>query len=932
MKGSVPAGRWGGALWLIVGSLSFANGAPRQAVQSWTKQADGVEVRLSTGVLRVKVYNPRVIRVIFSPTQELPPRSLSVVGSPQPTPFTIDQRSNALVVSTGPVQVRVDQATGDLTFLDENGQTVLSEAKNGMSLEPTTLSGPTAEPAFKSQARFELPPDEAVYGLGQHQDGFLDYRGARVVLEQANREVAIPFLVSSRGYGLFWDNPAYTTVSINGPEQGAIVDAGHLLDKDGHPGGLSAEYFDGRNFDHLVKLRTDPKIDFDWNAAPMADLKSTNFSVKWSGYITADIAGTYTLSTTSDDGVRLYVDDRLLIDDWSEHPAHIDSASIDFQAGTRHRIRYEYFQAGGGAVARLGWTPPSTPKPPETVWSSEAASAIDFYYCYGPSIDSVIRAYRGLTGHAPMPGKWALGYWQSKERYNTQQEWLDIAKEYRSRQEPIDNLVQDWFYWDPHPWGSHAWDSARYPDPKAAIDELHDIYHMHLMTSVWGRFDTPKTADDPFGANYREMTARGYLYPNLSGYYDAFNPAARDLFWQQIDSAIFSKGVDAWWLDASEPEVDMQAFRERQTFAGIGARVLNAWPLMHTTGVYRHQRVRTEKKRVFILTRSAYAGQQRNGAATWSGDITANWKVFAAQIPAGLNFCLSGIPYWTTDIGAFFVPTETFPGGAGNPAYRELFTRWFQYGAFCPIFRAHGTNTPRELWRFGPNEPILASYDRLRYRLLPYIYSEAWQVTHADGTLMRPLVMDFRTDAVARSRADEFMFGPSLLVCPVLKAGATEREVYLPGGTDWIDFWKGTPYHGGKTTVARAPIETMPLFVRAGSIVPMGPPLQWATEKPEDPIELRIYPGADGHFQIYEDENDNYDYERGDYATIPMSWNDSARVLKIGERKGYFPGMLAHRTFRIVVVRPGHGTGPNELRTPDTVTTYTGQAMQVAIP
>jgi alpha-D-xyloside xylohydrolase len=371
----------------------------------------------------------------------------------------------------------------------------------------------------------------------------------------------------------------------------------------------------------------------------------------------------------------------------------------------------------------------------------------------------------------------------------------------------------------------------------------------------------------------------------------------------------------------------MQGFRQVQTALGPASFLLNAWPLMHTTGVYMGQRAAAPDKRVFILTRSAYAGQQRNAAATWSGDITGDWETFGRQIPAGLHFCLSGVPYWTTDIGGFFV---NYPGGSENAEYRELFTRWFEWGALCPIFRVHGTNTPKELWRFGSQfEPILLTYDNLRYRLMPYIYSQAWQVTAQAGTIMRALVMDYPSDVTARECRDEYLFGPAFLVCPVTHQGATSRSVYLPSGSSWVDFWTGKGYKGGETIRAPAPIETMPLYVRAGSIVPMGPLLQYASEKPADPIELRVYQGANGAFTLYEDEGDSYRYEKGVYATIPLTWNDRTGVLTIGERKGVFPGMLRNRTFRVVWVRPGKGTGVEIPRSVDRIVPYTGNVVVV---
>jgi alpha-D-xyloside xylohydrolase len=367
-------------------------------------------------------------------------------------------------------------------------------------------------------------------------------------------------------------------------------------------------------------------------------------------------------------------------------------------------------------------------------------------------------------------------------------------------------------------------------------------------------------------------------------------------------------------------------FRDLQTAAGPGAKVFNAYPLLHTASVYQGQRAENSEKRVFILTRSAYAGQQRNAAVTWSGDIQGTWDVYQRQIPDGLNFTYSGIPYWNTDIGGFFGHDPA------DPTYAELFTRWFQFGSFCPMFRVHGTNQPKEMWRFSPQtEAILIKFDRLRYHLLPYIYSTAWKVTHENSSMMRGLVMDFQNDPKVRSIPDQYLFGPAIMVNPVTAAGAATRDVYLPAGTSWIDFWTGENVAGGQTISAKAPIETLPLYVRAGSIIPYGPDVQYAAEK-VDPIELRVYRGADGAFNLYEDENDNYDYEKSVYATIPFSWNEKNQVLIIGKREGQFPGMLTKRTFRIVWVSPGHGIGVDSTTGADAEISYTGDPVQVSFP
>ena len=920
---------------VLLASLSRPIQAQPDPVVSWQKQADGVTLRLQTGLLRLQVRTPGIVRVTYGPTGTLPTtQSLAVIAKPQAPTWQLKTNAQAVTVLTSQIQAQVSRQTGAVRFLDSAGKPILSEEAGGRTMTPVTLAGPTPEAAYSSRQGFVLPPGESIYGLGQHQDhsgaagrfGSIDYRGKVVTLEQDYVDnLAIPFLVSSRGYGVLWDNPASTTVDAGGGV-GVPIPAAQLLTADGKPGGLTGEYFQGQDLTHSVAVRTDAGVDFNWMTPPAPGLGQENFSVRWTGSVLASEAGDYQFETQSDDGVRLWIDDKPLVDDWNVHALASDTATVHFAAGSRHKIRLEYFQNTRDAVARLLWQHGGQSK--SLSWTSEAAEAVDYYFVYGPKLEAVIAGYRGLTGQAPMPPKWALGYWQSKEHYATQQEWLDIAEGYRSRGLPIDNLVQDWFYWDPFPWGSHKFDPKRYPDPAAAIQTLHDKYHLHLMISVWGKFAPGSSANpDP---NYDAMSAHGYLYPaSISDqpYYDAFNPDARALYWQLMRDAIFSKGVDAWWLDASEPEVNVSGLRRVKTARGLGARVLNAWPLMHVTGVYQGQRTAAPNRRVFILTRAGYAGQQRNGAALWSSDITGTWETLAHQVTNGLSVSLSGIPYWTTDIGGFFV---NYPGGVDNPEYRDLYTRWFEYGAFCPVFRSHGTSLSREMWRFGPEtQATLLKYDTLRYRLLPYLYSQAWQVTHAGATILRPLVVDFPEDAVARESSDEYLFGPSLLVCPVTTKGATSRPIYLPQSPAWTDFWTGQRLKGGQTLTAPAPLDTLPLFVRAGSILPLGPLLQYTSEKPADPIELRVYPGADGACTLYEDEGINYNYEKGRYATIPLTWNEASRTLTLGTRQGSFLGMLARRTFRIVWVKPGHGVGLAPAPVADKTVTYDGKAVVV---
>ncbi len=558
--------------------------------------------------------------------------------------------------------------------------------------------------------------------------------------------------------------------------------------------------------------------------------------------------------------------------------------------------------------------------------SSEVADVIDYYFIYGPEFDQIVAGYRELTGAPPMFGKWAYGFWQCKNRYDSQQEILGVAHKYRALHIPLDNIVQDWFWWKIM--GEPEFND-KYPDPKGMIDDLHKN-NVHIMFSFWPFFRKGS-------AVYDEMDKRGYFiaktvapsfHPVDQALYDAFNPDARKYYWNLINEGLFKIGGDAWWMDTTEPETEGRETNilvENKVALGSGARYVNMYPLMTTAGVYEGQRAASDQKRVFILSRSAFAGSQRNAAAVWSGDINPTWSYFKKQIPAGLNYSLSGLPYWTTDIGGFVAANPD------DPAYRELYIRWFQFGTFNPILRVHGTRTTNqnELWSYGPEaQKILVSYDNLRYRLLPYIYSLAWKTTSENYTPMRGLVMDFRNDERAANIGDQFMYGPAFLVNPVTDPGTITRRLYLPKAK-WYDFWSGDSQEGTKVLDAPSPIEQIPLFVRAGSIVPLGPEKQWSTEKPEDPIELRIYRGADGDFTLYEDENDNYDYEKGVYATIPFHWDDAKKTLTIGDRKGEFPGMLQNRSFRIVVVGKNHGTGIGATSNPDKVVQYSGKQIMV---
>ena len=893
-------------------------------VISVLSDSDGATFQMNPGTMKLQVFSPGIVRVAYSLSNSIPPwsNSLSVIAPPVAGTWPVTVTATNVLLDTGVLEVRVNRASGAVAFYDTNGEPLLAEKTDGGKLLEPSAGGGVG--TLQSEQQFEMLPGEAFYGLGQNVDGAVNHAFSSVHLQQINPgESAVPVLVSSAGYGLLWDNPAITDVNL-GLGNTQIIPASQLYTTNGVAGGLNGNYYSGTNLNTFLFSRIDSQINFDWTSVPPTNTMSLdNYSVEWDGFIQSQQAGTYRLSVATDDGVRLWIDGQEVVNDWTSRAVTTYSVAFNWAANSRHSVRMQYYQNLYNAVAQLSWAAPADN--PIVSWTSQAADSINYYFMYGPEPDNVVASYRHLTGDAPMFGKWAWGYWQSKEHYASQEELTNVVGRYRSNSIPIDAIVQDWYYWNPNPWGSHQFNTTNYPNVTQLMQDLHAA-NAHMIISVWGRFDQGTYS------NYVQLNNSNVLYPQVIGgldqYYDAFNSAGRTIYWQQINSELFSLGIDGWWLDASEPELsgNWGEYANYITAAGLAAKVFNGYPLMHTMGVYEGQRANNSSKRVFILTRSAYAGQQRNSAVTWSGDIQPTWSVFNTQIPAAVNFSISGIPYWSSDIGGFF------PANPADPAYAELFTRWFQFGAFCPMFRVHGESpNGKEMWQFPPaTENILINYDQLRYHLLPYIYSVAWMVTSKGYSMMRPLVMDFRNDTNTYNIPDQFMFGPSILVNPVMQAGATNRNVYLPDGTTWWDFWTGQSYAGGQTNVAAAPIETLPLYVRAGSILPYGPAIQYATQS-TDPIELRVYRGANGSFTLYEDENDNYNYETGAYATIPITWNEATQILTIGQRQGSFPGMLSNRTFNIVWVSAGHGVGVALTTTADVSVPYSGQEMNISV-
>jgi alpha-D-xyloside xylohydrolase len=650
-----------------------------------------------------------------------------------------------------------------------------------------------------------------------------------------------------------------------------------------------------------------------------ATFKPESGKIVWEGSMASAFDGIHKLRATYAGYIKIWVDGKLVLDRWRQawNPG---SAILDiaFDKNKKLPVKIEWIPDGGESYTSLKWLEPIAAGEENSFsFLSEAGKQEDYYFIYGNNMDEVISGYRSLTGKATILPQWTFGLWQSRERYKNQDEILNTIQEFRKRKIPLDNMVQDWFYWKENDWGSQDFDVTRFPKPDSMIKVLHENYHAHFMISVWPKFYE--------GTNtYKDFDNKGWLYKRniadrqrdwvgpgyVSTFYDPFNEYAQKGFWDLIHNKIYTKGVDAWWMDASEPDVLSNVSpqkRKEQMYPlakGLTAEYLNAYPLMNAKGIYEGQRTVDPNKRVFILTRSAFPGLQRYAAATWSGDISSRWHDMKLQISAGINFSMSGLPYWSMDIGGFAVERRfTNPDTAALEEWREMNARWYQFGAFAPLFRVHGQFPYREIYNTSPeNHPCYQSmlyYDKLRYRLMPYIYSLAGQAYHKDYTIMRGLVMDFANDEKVTNINDQYLFGPSLLINPVYGYKQRTRELYLPKGQGWYDLYTGKYFEGGQTINADAPYERMPVFVKAGSVLPFGPALQYTSEKKADTITLYVYAGKDGSFSLYEDEGVNYNYEKGMYATIDFTYSDADRKLTIEKREGGFPGMLVKRYFRI---------------------------------
>lgn len=811
------------SLLMIVALISQA--------QSYQKTGLGIKSSVNSTTIEIQVYSPSIVRVVKSPEgKTFTKESLSVIKKPQKTGFAIKQSGDVVSVKTDKVKVDLNTKSGLITFTNTANIVLLGEKVPGTFTDFNDAGSNT----YTVNQTFGLDKDEAIYGLGQQQGGKLSQRNVKLNMVQGNTDDYIPFFVSTKGYGIYWDNYSPTLFSDN-------------------------------------------------------------------------------------------------------------------QDGTTFR--------------------------------SDVGDCIDYYFMFGGNIDGAISCMRDLTGQVPMFPLWTYGFWQSKERYKSQDEIVGVVNKYRELGVPLDGIIQDWQYWgNNYLWNAMDFLNPEFPNPKKMVDDIHN-QNAHLIISIWSSFG-------PMTRQYREMEPKGMLldfqtwpqsgldkwppdmnYPSGVKPYDPYNPEARDIYWKYLNSGLFSLGIDGWWMDSSEP--DHLNFKpsdfDLKTYLGSFRKVRNAFPLMTVGGVSEHQRQVSSDKRIFILTRSAFAGQQRYGANTWSGDVNSSWQSLRNQIPAGLNFTLSGVPYWNSDIGGFFAGAYNRNGsvgsGAKNPMFQELYVRWLQFGAFTPMMRSHGTDVPREIYNFGKKgEPIYEAIEKainLRYAMLPYIYSTAWSVTHNQSSFMRALAMDF-DDKNVRNMNNEYMFGKSILVAPVVTAqytpealvktdaetgwnknsGTGDKSVavdftqpktaktYLPSGTVWYDFWTNEKLDGGQEITHQTAIDQIPLYIKAGSILPFGPKVQFATEKKWDDLEIRVYEGANGEFTLYEDENDNYNYEKGAFSMITFNWDNAKKTLTIGERKGSFPGMLTNRKFRIVLAEKRETSG-FDTEKPGKEVSYTGKKMTV---
>jgi len=957
-------------------------------------------------VIRLEVMNDNIIRVRATSDEALPEKPASLMIVPQTAPakgsYRVSDEGETVVVKARNVKAVVSKATGQLSFFDAEGRQLLSEASDGKQFWPFTV--PERELGMKTgysvpeeqkhgltwQMKFDSPEDEAFYGLGQHQSEEFNMKGKNEDLFQYNTKVSVPFVLSNKNYGLLWDS--YSFCRFGNPNDYLQLNrAFKLYDRQGREGHLTGTYID-RMGKKLVRDEDSIYYEYGTPAKSEIALKTDNGGIKnlpqgfqlaganvtYEGFIEPECCGKcagktqlYQFILYYAGYIKVYIDGREVVPErwrtaWNPNAYKF---SCELQKGRKAQLRIEWQPDGGESYCGLRVAEPRSAEERGklSVWS-EMAKDMDYYFIAGQNLDQVISGYRTLTGKASLYPKWVLGFWQSRERYKTSDEVEQTLAEFRKRQIPIDNIVQDWNYWPEDQWGSHQFEASRYPNPQAMLDSVHAM-HGRFMISVWPKFYCNTD-------NYKELDAKGWMYVQSptddihdwvgpgykNGFYDAYDPGARKMFWRQMDENLYTKfnkngvaGVDAWWMDASEPNVrDCTPMWYRKalsgpTALGTSTEYFNAYSTVNADAIYNGQRSvwkgKQNEPRVFLLTRSGFAGEQRFSTATWSGDIGTRWEDMRAQMTAGLNYSISGLPFWGMDQGGFCVENRYVAAqqlfdhsGVENEdlkEWRELQTRWNQFGTFIPLFRSHGQWPLREIWNIAPDShPAYKSfvyYDKLRYRLMPYLYSMAGWAHFQDYTLMRALVMDFNGDKEVENIGNQWMFGPALMACPVGYYKARNRSVYFPEQCGWYNLYTGEHLEGGQRLVVDAPYEQIPVFVREGAIIPFGPEMQWSDERPAELINLYVYAGQNGSFQLYEDEGTNYNYERGKYATIDITYDDATRTLSFGARKGQFPGMLKNRRFNVVLVSSDQAK-PLDLDNPDgLMVSYNGKPVTIRL-
>ena len=799
-------------------------------------------------------------------------------------------------------------------------------------------------------------------------------KGKNEDLFQYNTKVSVPFVVSSKNYGILWDSYSYCRWG-NPDDYLQLNRAFRLFDKDDKEGQLTGTYVD-KNGKKIV--RGEDSIYFEYAMPEASELCNktdkggiqnlpkgfalNGSKVVYEGYVEAPENSFYQFILYYAGYMKIYIDDKLVVPErwrtaWNPNSFKFETP---IAKGVKTPIRIEWQPDGDVSYCGLRVAAPrsETEKNQLSIWS-EMAPDMDYYFVAGKNLDEVISGYRTLTGKAPVYPKWVLGFWQSRERYQSSEDIESTLKKFRDLHIPVDNIVQDWNYWKLDSWGSHEFESSRYPNPQAMLDSVHAM-NGRFMISVWPKFyDTVK--------NYKELDSKGWMYHQAiqddihdwlgfrGSFYDAYDAGARKMFWRQMDENLYTKykfGVDAWWMDASEPNVrDCTPMWYRKalsgpTALGTSTEYFNAYSIVNADAIYNGQRSVNPNQRVFLLTRSGFAGEQRYSTATWSGDIATRWEDMRAQMTAGLNYSMAGLPFWGMDQGGFCVENryvaaqqefdKTGKENADLTEWRELQARWNQFGCFVPLYRAHGQWPTREVWNIAPADhpayKTIVAYDKLRYRLMPYLYSMAGMVHLKDYTMMRGLVMDFNGDDNVLDIKDQWMFGPALMACPIGEYQKYSRNVYLPKQKGWYDFYTGKHYAGGQTIVADAPYEKIPVFLPEGAILPVGPEMEWCDQKKAELIDLYVYAGKDGEFTIYEDEGTNYNYEKGKFATIDIKYNDAQKTLTFGARKGSFDGMLLKRRFNVVLVGTTREQGVSLSKAPKgKMVKYAGKSVTVKL-